>query len=40
MPHQAKACPNEVRKIADAFSDFLERALASGNRFIWLDEQD
>ncbi|ABF88233.1 hypothetical protein MXAN_0598 [Myxococcus xanthus DK 1622] len=32
--------PREVRKIADSFSDFLERALASGDEFFWLDEQD
>ncbi|MFP2961494.1 SMI1/KNR4 family protein [Myxococcus sp. 1LA] len=29
--------PREVRRIAGSFHEFLERALASGNRFFWLE---
>jgi hypothetical protein len=30
--------PLEVRQIAASFSEFLERALSSGNQFFWLKE--
>lgn len=30
--------PREPRQIAGSFREFLERALASGNRFYWLEE--
>ena len=30
--------PREARRIAASFSEFLERALNSGDQFFWLDE--
>ncbi len=30
--------PLEVRQISSSFGEFLERALASGNEFFWLNE--
>jgi len=30
--------PREVRQIAGSFREFLERTLASGDRFYWLEE--
>ncbi|WP_372338318.1 SMI1/KNR4 family protein [Corallococcus llansteffanensis] len=36
--HETFPDPAHTRQIADSFGEFLEKALASGNEYFWLDE--